>query len=365
MKRILDDGRLLSCSASSIDNIEWLGSSLESFDCILPESTTEQDPDKEEQDNSEETNAEPIGVPTEKPHNFSKEIPEDESPMDRSGILERPSEGGNLLPEVGAQSDNKSLTDQNSLPGSGGGAKPASLGATYPTDTDLRSRSQAFLVASGSIILAGLGIFFLVNEQRQILVLFKPKRRELMPSNDLFGMPTHVGTGDPPSSNHYGKYHGTLLGTRYLSTQCETCLETLQQGLFTAQVGISVDKDNSVRSKTAYRSSEAYWSLPVGLYSFKESVKTDIDPSLTICNQQNERKVKKKRYRQKQWVSYQYECTTPHISRNDLLNTQSSGEDSLIYLSKLDDDSQLSHDMTAVNIFNRTTYQQPQTHHVN
>jgi hypothetical protein len=42
-----------------------------------------------------------------------------------------------------------------------------------------------------------------------------------------------VGTGDAPSSFHEGLYHYMRDGTRYLSTRCETCLETRMNGFYT------------------------------------------------------------------------------------------------------------------------------------
>jgi hypothetical protein len=41
------------------------------------------------------------------------------------------------------------------------------------------------------------------------------------------------GTGDPPGSFHEGLYHYMRNGTRYLSTNCEGCLETRRNSFFT------------------------------------------------------------------------------------------------------------------------------------
>lgn len=45
-----------------------------------------------------------------------------------------------------------------------------------------------------------------------------------------------VGTGDPPGSFHDGIYHYMKNGQRYLSTQCEKCLETKRNGIYSVEM---------------------------------------------------------------------------------------------------------------------------------
>jgi hypothetical protein len=43
-----------------------------------------------------------------------------------------------------------------------------------------------------------------------------------------------IGTGDHPNSFHEGMYHYTQNAVRYLSTNCPVCIETKQNGFYTA-----------------------------------------------------------------------------------------------------------------------------------
>jgi hypothetical protein len=67
-------------------------------------------------------------------------------------------------------------------------------------------------------------------------VVVQKKRRAIMTAKE-FGMMNSeyvlVGTGDPPGSFHQGLYHYMLDGTRYLSTNCEGCLETRRNSFYT------------------------------------------------------------------------------------------------------------------------------------
>lgn len=89
--------------------------------------------------------------------------------------------------------------------------------------------------AGALVLLLGVGlpvaaalILFAVVVQKQ--------RRSAMTAKD-FGMMNSeyvlVGTGDPPGSFHEGLYHYMLHGTRYLSTNCEGCLETRRNSFYT------------------------------------------------------------------------------------------------------------------------------------
>jgi hypothetical protein len=131
---------------------------------------------------------------------------------------------------------------------------------------------QRFLVASGSMLLAGLGVFLLVHERRRLSVLFRPKRDNVLWNDFFYGIPpTFIGTGDPPSSYHYGQYHCMLTGgVRYLSTQCESCLETLQRVRLT----------NSSSSGGANKNKLTYSDTNAVVTTSTEKMPTRSDPAL-------------------------------------------------------------------------------------
>lgn len=89
--------------------------------------------------------------------------------------------------------------------------------------------------AGALVLLLGVGlpvaaalILFAVVVQKQ--------RRSTMTAKDFGLMNSEfvlVGTGDPPGSFHEGLYHYMLHGTRYLSTNCEGCLETRRNSFYT------------------------------------------------------------------------------------------------------------------------------------
>jgi hypothetical protein len=89
--------------------------------------------------------------------------------------------------------------------------------------------------AGALVLLLGVGlpvfaalILFAVVVQR--------KRRATMTAKDFGLMSSEfvlVGTGDPPGSFHGGLYHYMADGTRYLSTNCEGCLETRRNSFYT------------------------------------------------------------------------------------------------------------------------------------
>jgi hypothetical protein len=89
--------------------------------------------------------------------------------------------------------------------------------------------------AGALVLLLGVGL-----PVTALLVMFaflvQKRRRAMMTARD-FGMLTSefilVGTGDPPGSFHEGLYHYMPEGTRYLSTNCEGCLETRRNSFFT------------------------------------------------------------------------------------------------------------------------------------
>jgi len=61
-------------------------------------------------------------------------------------------------------------------------------------------------------------------------------RRAVMTSSQFHMMNSDFvlsGTGDPPDAFHSGLYHYLRDGTRYLSTQCEACLETRKNSFYT------------------------------------------------------------------------------------------------------------------------------------
>jgi len=68
------------------------------------------------------------------------------------------------------------------------------------------------------------------------LLLYKKQRRTMTASeyNEMMASDyVIVGTGDPPGSFHEGLYHYTKGGLRYLSTNCENCLETRRNTFYT------------------------------------------------------------------------------------------------------------------------------------
>jgi hypothetical protein len=89
--------------------------------------------------------------------------------------------------------------------------------------------------AGALVLLLGVGL-----PVAAALILFavvvQKKRRATMTAKDFGLMNSEfvlVGTGDPPGSFHEGLYHYMLDGTRYLSTNCEGCLETRRNSFYT------------------------------------------------------------------------------------------------------------------------------------
>lgn len=92
---------------------------------------------------------------------------------------------------------------------------------------DNTAGALVLLLGVGLPVAAALILFALVVQKR---------RRAMMTAGD-YGMMTSefvlVGTGDPPGSFHEGLYHYMPEGTRYLSTNCEGCIETRRNSFYT------------------------------------------------------------------------------------------------------------------------------------
>lgn len=82
------------------------------------------------------------------------------------------------------------------------------------------------------------------------LLLSKSKnKRKMKTKEQLFAARSFhnvlIGTGDHPNSFHEGMYHYTQHGVRYLSTNCQTCIETKKNGFYTA-ADLDTINENSV-----------------------------------------------------------------------------------------------------------------------
>jgi len=89
----------------------------------------------------------------------------------------------------------------------------------------------------GLLVLIGVGVP-IVTALALLAFVVARKKRETMTESAYATMMNSdyvlVGTGDPPGSFHEGLYHYMHRGkTRYLSTRCESCLETRRNSFYT------------------------------------------------------------------------------------------------------------------------------------
>ena len=70
-----------------------------------------------------------------------------------------------------------------------------------------------------------------------------------------------IGTGDHPDSFHQGMYHYSQYGVRYLSTNCQHCIETKKNGFFTAD-DLDTISENSVETDTDRSSHRKRFFVP-------------------------------------------------------------------------------------------------------
>ena len=187
LRRIFADRLLLSPAMPMISNMKWLGISLDDYECTIPKQELESGTDAD----TTIDGADSITTP-----NFDR--PEEGSEKD-SPLYSKPEEAH----------------DKESV---------------IPVE-DSSLNSKTFGVVSGITVFVFLSVFFLAKERRRISYIFRPKRRRIL-WDEFFETPEYVGTGDPPTSYHFGRYHYLLHGHQYLSTQCESCVETLRQNLF-------------------------------------------------------------------------------------------------------------------------------------
>lgn len=86
------------------------------------------------------------------------------------------------------------------------------------------------LVGVGVPVAAGLVVLALIASRRRRSTMTSRELQDMLNSDFVL-----VGTGDPPGSFHEGLYHYMKNGTRYLSTNCEGCLETRRNSFYTDQ----------------------------------------------------------------------------------------------------------------------------------
>jgi hypothetical protein len=103
-----------------------------------------------------------------------------------------------------------------------------SMEEVYPPAGDADNSYMALILGLGIPAVLALLLFGFVRGR---------DNRDQMTSrafhNMMYSEYVLVGTGDPPASFHEGLYHYMRNGTRYLSTNCEGCLETRRNMFFT------------------------------------------------------------------------------------------------------------------------------------
>ena len=91
---------------------------------------------------------------------------------------------------------------------------------------------------NNSLLAYALAVPILVVLASLLFLTKTQKKRKARTKEQLFGVRGFenalIGTGDHPDSFHEGMYHYNPDGVRYLSTNCPTCIETKQNGFFTA-----------------------------------------------------------------------------------------------------------------------------------
>lgn len=109
-----------------------------------------------------------------------------------------------------------------------GGETNEIIAATKTTQEEDDKSLLAYALSIPLIILMLLMLLITRNKAKR-----KVKTKEQILALQSFDNVV-IGTGDPPGSYHKGMYHFTSDGARYLSTVCSQCIETKQNGFFTA-----------------------------------------------------------------------------------------------------------------------------------
>lgn len=125
--------------------------------------------------------------------------------------------------------------------GGGMGVFPTNVGSEEEDDDDDDGGAGLAIVLGVGIpvataLIAASAIF--ARRERTVMTA-EDHASTFMDSNFVL-----VGTGDPPGSFHEGLYHYMRNGQRYLSTNCEGCVETRRNSFFTDDVLGTIMEDS-------------------------------------------------------------------------------------------------------------------------